>query len=179
MVELLIRDGGEPEWIQVQGIMHGLRSAVEPGVDLLLYSADPVNERDEIVAALGLFAAAGGDARRLVVASPNPSLEWITPVRAEGAEIILVVSNILAWQRRAVIENAIEVPRDICPHLHVRSVKGTPLCVCGMRGDFVVLVTRHFVERCFPAWSTCPFIVAAGERLDGSGLVGVAPRTHR
>ena len=141
-------------------VLQGLSMARVSSSDLLLVSDDPVAEAGDLVAFIGLFKAACGKVDRLGVASPFPSLDWIRAVRAEGIEkVYLGPAGPGPNRGRVARDSLIELPRDICPALHVRLFNGKATSVCGNRFDQLVLGRRQYAEQCFACWSECRWAV--------------------
>jgi hypothetical protein len=152
-MDLFLRDRSSGEWRLSAHLLSGLKVAAEESMEVVLRSDDPVDDLGEIVACAWLFKLAGGDADKLSLISPCPSLGWIDPVRKAGVSRLFTQPR--CPQRRFSRDELIEVPRWICPQLHVRRYRGAAMSVCGRRSDLVVLATHHFQSRCFSGWATC------------------------
>ncbi len=163
-MELFLHREGVDAWNRSAKFMHGLEQAIDAPMHALIFSADPVGDCDDMSASVRFFRSGGGSPDHLAVGSPFPSRLWMDPVRQAGAGRVLVVKPPPRWPSTFRLEHALEVPESICASLDVRRYPGGSLSVCGMRGDLVVLVDRHFVNRCFTGWAGCPFWTGAGAR---------------
>jgi len=152
-------------WTTVPGLLQGLRAAAASGDSIMVHLADPAIEIGEAVALIGVFRSYGGQSERLSVASPYPAPDWIARVRASGIERIwYVVPDIRPLRLRLESRDLIEVPKALCPALHVRKLDGCPTSVCGNMLDRLVLARRMLVGQCFGPWRDCRWAVAAATR---------------
>ena len=117
-----------------------------------------------------MFKVAGGKVDRLGVACPYPSPAGSGTVRAEGIRKVYFAAS-CPESNPCQLPGAslIEVPRDICPALHVRMFDGQATSVCGNRYDRLVLGRRQFTDQCFARWRH-----AAGQSRRTSRGSGVA-----
>jgi hypothetical protein len=169
-MELMTYMENEEAWVPFPSLLQGLRMSRVSTSDLLLVSANPVADLGDLVAFVGVFKAAGGKVERLAVACPCPSLEWIRAVRAEGLDAIYFCPRdpglTLSRVRRGDLA---EVPRDLCPALHVRVFDGQATSVCGNRYDRLVLGRHQFTEQCFARWDVCRWAIA-GDSLAATAM---------
>ncbi len=162
-MELMTYMEHQDAWIPFPSVLQGLRMSRVSSSDLLLVSENPIADIGELVAFIGLFKVGGGKMERLGIACPYPSLSWIRAVRAEGIAKVYVSAGCRASSPCPVNRTGlIEVPRDICPALHVRMFDGQATSVCGNKYDRLVLGKRQFTEQCFARWSQCRWAIGAG-----------------
>jgi len=151
-MELFVRDRNSGKWRPTTGLLSGLKVAAQESSEVALRSDDPADELDEIIACIWFFKLASGSAGELSLISRCPSSSWVDMVRGAGVE------RVFAQGHRAEtrsLDGLLEVPRDICPELHVRGARGSALSVCGKRSDRMVLAAHHFASRCFSQWKSC------------------------
>ncbi len=149
-------------WVAHPGILqeHGVLTGSSG--DLLLLSENPGADISDLVTFLKMFTAAGGHTDRLGVASHHPSLEWVRAVRVAGyAKTWFCTAPRVPGSRVIDRSSLVEVPRDVCPALHVRRFDGRPTSVCGNRFDRLVLGPRMISDQCFGRWAECRWAVAA------------------
>lgn len=162
-MELMTHMDRQDAWIPFPSVLQGLRMSQVSSSDILLVSENPIADIGELVAFIGLFKVGGGKVERLAIACPYPSLSWIRAVRAEGIGKVYFGACCQGSSPCQVSRSSlIEVPRDICPALHVRMFDGQATSVCGNKYDRLVLGRRQFAEQCFARWSQCRWAIAAG-----------------
>jgi hypothetical protein len=162
-MELMTYMERQDAWAPFPSVLQGLRMSRVSSSDLLLVSANPVADIGDLVAFVGLFKVAGGKVDRLGIASSYPSLGWIRAVRAEGIGKVYFSPSCPGSSPCQVSRGGlIEVPRDICPALHVREFDGQATSVCGNKFDRLVLGRRQFTEQCFARWSACRWAIPTG-----------------
>lgn len=182
-MELLMQGSSDGTWTAVPGLLQGLKAAITMSDGIMIHTADPAMEIGEVVALIGVFRSYGGQDERLSVASPYPAPDWIARVRATGIDRILyVVPDLRPLRLRLQSRDLIEVPKDLCPALHVRRLDGCPTSVCGNMLDRLVLSRRMFVGQCFGPWRECRWHLSAQARREGtciSSSSGVAASGRR
>ncbi len=162
-MELMTYMERQDAWVPFPSVLQGLRMSRVSSSDLLLVSENPIADIGDLVAFISLFKVGGGKVERLGIACAYPSSSWIRAVRAEGIEKIFFGAGCQGsspWQVSRT--GLIEVPRDICPALHVRMFDGQATSVCGNKYDRLVLGRRQFTEQCFSQWSQCRWAIGAG-----------------
>jgi hypothetical protein len=168
-MELMTYMESQEAWVPFPSLLQGLRMSRVSSSDLLLASTNPVADLGDIVAFAAVFKAAGGESARLAAACPCPSLEWIRAVRAEGLHAIYFApGRLLSASGRVHRGDCIEVPRDLCPALHVRIFDGQATSVCGNRYDLLVLGRGQFAEHCFARYCTCRWAAPTAGALAAS-----------
>ncbi|RPJ45996.1 MAG: hypothetical protein EHM19_04710 [Candidatus Latescibacterota bacterium] len=100
-MELLTRKPGEVDWAMAPGVLEGLYALLGSEREALLFAADPVRDREGILAAVRLFREAGGRTGRLRIAGRCHAADWIEPLRALGvSEFALAADLVYAWGGR-------------------------------------------------------------------------------
>jgi len=155
-------------WTRSANVFHGLQNAVQSNGEILFFCANPLEECDNLRAAIWFYRQAGGQLGQLAVASPCPAEDWIQKIRDEGVGRFFSTSPWrLAWQlSRVRLPEMHEVPLRVCPSLHVRLHQGTALSVCGNRSDLMVLGHHHHTRWCFCDGSGCPQVERAAQRRE-------------
>lgn len=162
-MELMTYMEHQDAWVPFPSVLQGLRMSRVSTADLLLMSENPIADIGDLVAFISLFKVGGGKVERLGIACPYPSLSWIRAVRAEGIGRIYFGAGCGGSSPCQVSRvDLIEVPRDLCPALHVRMFDGRATSVCGNKYDRLVLGRRQFTEQCFARWCQCRWAIAAG-----------------
>jgi hypothetical protein len=130
--------------------LQDLKALTDSSGDLLLLGENPGVEISDLTKFFSLFVATGGNADRLGVASDHPTLQWLRDVRGAGyAKTWFCIAPLVPGSRLIDRDSLVEVPRDVCPALHVR------------RFDRLVLGPRMMRGQCFGRWSECRWAVAA------------------
>ncbi|HSV94298.1 MAG TPA: hypothetical protein VLH81_14545 [Desulfobacterales bacterium] len=149
-------------WVAHPSVLEDLKALTDSPGDLLLLSGNSGTEISDLTKFFNLFAAAGGNAERLGVASHHPTLQWLRDVRGAGyTKTWFCTEPLVPGSRLLDRVSLVEVPRDVCPALHVRQFDGRPTSVCGNRLDRLVLGPRMMRGQCFGRWSECRWAVAA------------------
>jgi len=168
-MELLMQGSSNGTWVAVPGLLQGLKAAAAASDAVMIHTTDPAAEIGEVVALIGVFRSYGGRNERLFVASPYPAPDWIARVRKAGIDRIwYVVPDLRPLRLRLESRDLIDIPKDLCPALHVRRLDGCPTSVCGNMLDRLVLARRMLVGQCFGPWRDCRWTVAAAARKEGS-----------
>ncbi len=161
MTVLAFTEHGD-SWVAHPSVVQELRALTDSSGDLLLLSENPGADISDLATFFGLFTAAGGNAGRLGVVSYHPSREWVCAVRAAGyGKTWFCTAPRVPGSRVIERDSLVEVPRDVCPALHVRRFDGRPTSVCGNRFDRLVLGPGMIRGQCFGRWSECRWAVAA------------------
>ena len=161
MTAMVFSEHGDT-WVAHPSVLQELRALTDSSGDLLLLSENPGADISDLATFFSLFVAAGGNAERLGVASDHPSLQWLRDVRGAGyAKTWFCTAPLVPGSRVIDRDSLVEVPRDVCPALHVRRFDGRPTSVCGNRFDRLVLGPRMICGQCFGRWSECRWAVAA------------------
>ncbi len=170
-MKLMTYMSNQDAWVAFPSVLQGLRLSRASASEVLLFSEDPVADLGDVTAFAAVFKVAGGGMDRLCIASPYPSPGWIGCLRAQGIRRVFFgqecpESDTCRLSRASLIE----VPRELCPALHVKSFDGRAASVCGCRYDLLLLGRRQFTEQCFSRWAACRWMVGAG------GASAVNPR---
>jgi hypothetical protein len=153
-MELLTWMESRNAWAAFSSVLQGLRKSRGSRAALLLVTRDPVAELDDLVSALALLKTQGGRAGRLAVASPCPSLDWISAVRSQGVDKIYFLLG-PGDGHQVSPDSMLEIPDDICPALHVRMLGGKPTRVCGNLLDVALPGRTHLAKHCLARWRDC------------------------
>jgi hypothetical protein len=158
-MELFFRTSTVAGWEHSAGVLCGLRAAAESSREVVLQSDSPLKEVEDLVAAAWFFRLAGGSLANLCVVSPCPSPAWIAPLRAAGVERVFMFPRGLA--NAFTLADALEVPADLCPALHIRTSRGGGVSVCGHQSDCMILARHHYTNHCFGNWRSCQMFLHA------------------
>jgi hypothetical protein len=94
-MEVLTQRLGTDTWIPWPNVPRGLLAAVgEPAACVLLYSADPQTEVDELASAVRLIRRSAGRSTHVVVASTRATGSWVDEVRMAGVDQVWTVDRL-------------------------------------------------------------------------------------
>ncbi len=152
-MELFIHDPVRQSWSRAAGVLPALQAAVAASLRVAIQTADPEADIGELLAATWFFKSAGGSPEHLTVICPAPAAAWISALFAAGVARVFVAA--LTPAAGFSLAEALPVPRDVCPDLHLRRSGRLTVSVCGCSADRQVLVRRHFAAQCFGHWTAC------------------------
>jgi len=93
-MDVLTQQTGTDTWIPWPNVPHGILAALgEPSACVLLYSADPRAELDELASAVRLIRRSAGPATHVVVASTLATGDWLDEVRMAGADAVWLLEE--------------------------------------------------------------------------------------
>ncbi|MBF0628619.1 MAG: hypothetical protein HQL91_10440 [Magnetococcales bacterium] len=143
------------DWQLVGGPLARLQAAMsEPTRGVVLFSDNPEQELEELIAALFFLRFSGAGERLIVAATSHPSAAWVQRMRASGAD-----------HRWAVVchgteKTIIPIEQDPCPLLHTKQDNALSLSVCGANQDRLALSSAQFRRWCLNNASGCPHFLA-------------------
>lgn len=107
-------------WVAFPSVLQGLRLTRVSTAGVLVSTEDPIADLGDITAFAALLKVSGGSIDRLAIASPYPSRAWMGCLAAEGIHTIFYAPRGSDLHGRPLGPSAlVEVPRDLCPALHV------------------------------------------------------------
>jgi hypothetical protein len=94
-MEVLTQQLGTDTWTLWPNVPRGLLAAVgEPAACVLLYSADPQAEVDELASAVRLIRHSAGRAPHVVVAGTRATGSWVDEMRMAGVDQVWTVDRL-------------------------------------------------------------------------------------
>ena len=157
-MEIWTRQEGELGWKPWTDMLQGLASLSRPWAGaVLLVCESPDVEMTSVLATVSLIRRLTGPTTAVIVGSPHPSKEWLTPLAGAGIDQAWILDGHIGGSHSPgdrVGEPA--VAANICPALHSRTAEGTTLSVCGRHGDRMVLAHHHLHRWCLGRYLDCP-----------------------
>ncbi len=140
-------------WPDLPRAITGLLDVSE--ADVLLVSEEPELETEELAAVVRVLGLLGSHVGHVMVASPYPSSDWVTPLRPLGVDHVWV-GDYVEYGHEGIIDNVDEVGDHLCPALHARTQDHVTLSVCGREKDRMVLSREHLDRWCLEHRESCP-----------------------
>ncbi|MBF0272134.1 MAG: hypothetical protein HQL98_08745 [Magnetococcales bacterium] len=160
-MDILLQEFGNNILEPASGLTERLRLAIRAGSDsqVILYSDDPEQENNELLAVLETLKEYARCNPEIVTATPYPTAEWQKRMTIAGFDRLWIASERLGRMKDPNQAQFFALEHPLCPFLHTRSDPSEQVSapVCGVCDDRMVLAIHHLRKWCMTDPTPCPW----------------------